>query len=91
MRRYALVAIILLAGCASTGVIPTGADTFMVSKRSAQAGFGEPVGAIASVLKEANAFCAKRNATMEQVTLDKQNSGFAKPGSATLTFRCLSR
>ncbi|HAL36642.1 MAG TPA: hypothetical protein DCP03_00340 [Polaromonas sp.] len=63
----------------------------MVSKRSAQVGFGPADGAKADVYVEANAFCAKDNKTVETVTLNMTDSGFAKPASASLQFRCVSK
>lgn len=88
MKKLILLATISLTACASTGIIPVGKDTYMVSKRSAQAGFGPPVGARADLYKEANEFCAKTGKTLETVKSEMTNSGFAKPGSASLEFRC---
>src|SRR5438309_7057323 len=42
------------AGCSSTGIVPMDRDTYMVSKRSAQVGFGPPLGVKADVYEEAN-------------------------------------
>jgi hypothetical protein len=63
-------------------------DTYMIAKRSAQAGFGPPVGAKAAVYKEANNFCEKQGKTVETISLEVTDSGFARPGSVTLQFRC---
>ena len=92
--RTSLVIIVLsflsLISCASTGVIPMDNDTYMVSKRSAQAGFGPPIRAKADVYREANAFCSKHNKKVETIKLDLTNSGFARPASASLEFRCVN-
>ena len=79
-----------LAGCASTGVVPMDKDTFMIAKRSPQLGFGQPIGAKADVYREANEFCAKQNKKVETVDFNMQNSGFGRPGSVSLQFRCVS-
>lgn len=79
-----------LSGCTSTGVIHMDKDTFMIAKRSAQLGFGQPVGAKADVYREANEFCAKQNKEVETVECNMQNSGFGRPGSVSLQFRCVS-
>ena len=85
-----LVAFALTASCASTGVVPMDHGTYMIAKRSAQAGVGPPVHTKAAVYREANAFCAKQNKTVETVNLDMVDTNFAKPGSVTLQFRCVT-
>ena len=87
-----LIASLALAavGCTSTGIVPMDKGTYMVSKRSAQAGFGPPVGAKADVYQEANDFCRKQGKSVETVVFDMTNSGFARPGSVSLQFRCVS-
>lgn len=96
MFRHTRLFIILIAGfsyiicgCASTGVVPIDKDTYMIGKRSAQLGFGPPVGAQADVYREAGAFCAKQNKKVETIELKITDSGFARPGSVTLYFRCV--
>ncbi len=88
MRVLLVCAALMLAACTSTGVVPTGDDTYMIGKRSAQAGFGPPVKTRAAVYAEANEFCAKKQASVETINLDVINSGFGRPGSVTLEFRC---
>jgi hypothetical protein len=79
---------IFLTACSSTGVVPTDADTYMIAKRSAQVGFGPPDAIKADVYREANSFCKSKNKEVETISLEITNSGFAKPGSVSLTFRC---
>lgn len=88
MRIFSLLLVFTLTACSSTGVVPTGDDTYMIAKRSAQAGFGPPVKTRAAVYAEANEFCAKKQASVETINLDVINSGFGRPGSVTLEFRC---
>lgn len=97
MFRSACLVIVLITGfsfifcgCASTGVVPMDKDTYMLGKRSAQVGFGPPVKTRADVYREANAFCAKRNKKVETIELQMTNSGFGRPGSVSLHFRCIS-
>lgn len=90
-RVTGVLLIIALVGCSSTGVIESGADSFIVSKRSAQVGFGEPIAAKADILQQANAHCAKLGKVIERIREESQPSGFGRPGSATLEFRCVSR
>jgi hypothetical protein len=78
----------IAVACGSTGVVPMDNGVFMIAKRSAQAGFGPPVGAKAEVYRQANAFCAKQGKSVETISVDMTDSGFARPGSVTLQFRC---
>jgi len=90
MKKLFLIIVIVLTGCASTGIVPMDKDTYMVSKRSAQVGFGTADGAKADVYQEANDFCAKQNKKLETVKIEMIDSGFARPASASLQFRCVS-
>jgi len=73
-----------LLGCASSGVVPADKGTFLITKRSLQAGFGPPVGAKAAVYKEAHEYCQKHGKELETVKFDMTNSGFGRPGSVSL-------
>ena len=90
MKAWVAVLMLILSGCASTGVVLMEKDTYMIAKRSAQFGFGPPVGAKADVYHEANEFCAKQNMKVETVDLNMTDGGLARPGSVSLQFRCVS-
>ena len=95
MYRLALACVaavlaVALAGCvASTGVVPIGKDTYMVSRQSAT-GFESAVGVKGQVLKEANEFCAKQGLVMVLVSLNTKDG---VPGrsyaTAELVFRAV--
>jgi hypothetical protein len=86
---YACATMLTLAACSSTGVVPTDGDNYMVSKRSAQVGFGPADGAKADIYREANDFCATQNKKVKTVSLEMTDSGFARPASASLLFQCM--
>lgn len=88
MKYILAVVAVVLVSCSSTGVVPMDGGTYMIAKRSAQAGFGPPNGVKADVYREANAFCAKEHKTVETVNLEMTDSGFGRPGSVSLQFRC---
>ena len=90
MKTWLVFLALVLTGCASTGVVPMDKDTYMVAKRSAQVGFGPADSVKADVYREATDFCAKQNKKLETAKLDMTNSGFARPASASLEFRCVS-
>jgi len=87
---FALVALLVLYGCASTGVVPVGDGVYMISKQSAAGIFGTPAGVEADIYRQANAFCAARHQVLQTVDVQTQNAvPFAHEGSATLHFRCV--
>ena len=79
---------VALAGCASTGIVKTGGDRYIVSKSSMQVGFGAPTAVYAEITEEAQDFCKKQNKDMEIVNSNLKHPAVGKPGSATLEFRC---
>jgi hypothetical protein len=89
MRYLLITTVMALVGCTSTGVVPMDKDTYMVSKRSAQVGFGPPVASKADVYREANEFCAKQEKKVETIDFQGTNSGLGRPASASLQFRCV--
>ncbi|MBO9769149.1 MULTISPECIES: hypothetical protein [Xanthomonas] len=89
MKALFPLVMLALVGCASTGIVPMDKDTFMVSKRAAQAGFGPPVAAKADIYRQANEFCASRGKKVETVDYQGTDSGFGRPASASLQFRCI--
>jgi hypothetical protein len=79
----------ILVACTSSGVIPMDRGSFMISKRSAQVGYGPPIGAKADVYREANEHCAKQGMVVETLKVDESPSAFAQPASFSLQFRCV--
>ena len=80
--------LILLTGCASSGIMKTGDDRYLVSKTSLQVGFGAPTAVYAEITQEAETFCKNQNKEMEVVRTNIQHPALGSPGSATLEFRC---
>jgi hypothetical protein len=83
---------LLLAGCASSGVVPADRGTYLISKQSAAGMFGTPEGVKLDIYKEANEFCARKGQVVETVNVETQNAvPFVHEGSATLHFKCVSK
>jgi hypothetical protein len=80
--------VIALTGCASSGILKSGGDRYIVSKTSMQVGFGAPTGVHADISKEADDFCAKQGKSLDVVDTRIEHPAIGKPGSATLEFRC---
>lgn len=81
----------LLAACASSGVIPTGPDTYMLTKTSAGGVFVSGSSVKAQLYKEANRFCESKGLAVDTVDATSKNAiPFARMPSAELHFRCVA-
>lgn len=88
----AALACLCLAGCASSGVIQTDPDTYMISKTGAGGIFSSGAAVKADLYTEANAFCAGKGMVVETVNATAKNAiPFARMNSAELQFRCVAR
>lgn len=85
------IGLLVLAGCGTPAIVKMDGDTYFVQKRSAQVGFGPPEAAKAEVYEIANKFCAERGMELETVKFSMVNSGFGRPGSVALQFRCVPK
>lgn len=87
---FALSAGVVLTAYASSGIIPVGQDTFMVTKQSST-GFHSGASVKAEIFPEAAVYCSKIGKDLQPVS-DRIVDGV--PGrsfaSAELTFRCLA-
>jgi hypothetical protein len=79
----------LILGCASSGVVPIGQDTYMISKQSST-GYHSAGSVKAEIFTEANTYCLGQGKSLQPVS-DSGVDGV--PGrsfaNAELTFRCL--
>ena len=82
---------LLLAACSSTGIVPMDKGTYLISKKSAQMGFGPPIGIKGEVYAEANELCAKDNNAVETLKYVETNAGFARSAAVSLEFKCVSK
>lgn len=91
MRFFLIFLILLLSACASTsGVVPLGGGTFMVSR--SEKGFDTTGSRVkAAALKEANAYCLSNGKTIEIVnTTSKDMVPFTSDAQAEVEFKCVS-
>lgn len=89
LKIVALFIVLLLSGCASSGVVPLSGDKFMISKNTAKVGGGISASATSEVLGEANDFCAKQGKKVETLDLQLTPGRFGSMGNVTLQFRCI--
>jgi hypothetical protein len=90
MRKCVIVALVTLAGCASSGVVPTGDGVYLLSKKSIGCGFASAESIKADLYKEANQFCVEQKKDIRTVDV-VANDGipFARCANAELHFRCV--
>ncbi|WP_447892343.1 hypothetical protein [Pseudomonas marginalis] len=83
-----IAATLLISGCAGTGVVPMGQDTYMLAKDGSFTTFGG--GAVkAELYQEANTFCEKKGKQLMPVREASRDSGYGRYANAELQFRCL--
>lgn len=90
MRKEVFILSLTLVGCSSTGVVPTGPDTYMVAKSGGGPGAsGAEISA--DLYREASKFCAEQQKQFIQINVVEQdNKPFVRLANAKLEFRCAS-
>lgn len=91
VAQLAILIPVLLAACASTGVVPMDKGTYMISKKSPQVGFGPPVSIKGEAYTEANEFCARDGKAVETIKYEETNAGFARSAAVALEFKCIPK
>jgi hypothetical protein len=88
LASAAALAIGFLVGCASSGVVPTGAGTYMITKQSAT-GFHSGASVTADLYREAGEFCAAQKKELVRINVSEKDGvpGYAF-ASSQLEFRC---
>lgn len=89
LKHNSLFLLLLLTGCASSGVVPLSSDKFIISKNTAKFGGGVSASAAAEVHEEANEFCAKRGQKVQTVDLQLSPGRYGSMGNVTLQFKCV--
>lgn len=86
-----LMFVILLVGCTSSGPVPMGKDTFMITKLDMGPGFHSGGSVKADIFREANEYCVSKGLQFQPISnrSDDKIIGFATR-SAEVTFRCLA-
>jgi hypothetical protein len=90
MKKIMIVAALAaLGGCAATGVVPIGQDTYMVSRQGA--GGWSSVGKLkAEAFAEASQYCVSQNKSIQVVNTHEQPSGIGRLPEAEVQFMCLT-
>ena len=80
----------VLAGCASTGVIPVDSDSYMIGKKDGAPGLGVSLSNKAEVYREANDFCRAKGLEVKTLQVTTTPARPAQLGSTELQFKCVA-
>ncbi len=89
MKHLFLISTLIIAGCASSGVVQLSSEKYIISKNTAKVGGGISMSATAEVHEEANAFCASKGKKVETIDLMLSPGRIGSLGSVTLQFKCV--
>lgn len=79
----------IVVGCASSGPIPIGRDTYMITKQSAGGIFTPAANIKVTIIREAAEFCASNNKAFQIVNTEQTDAGPGRMPSAEISFMCL--
>lgn len=89
MKKTTLALMVLvISGCASSGVVPAGRNTFILSKVSAACGFGSPDALKSDLYREAAASCTPQTDFEPSEFTGTNGIPAVRCASAQLTFKC---
>lgn len=88
-RVLIVLAASALSACQSTGVIPTGQDSYYIGKKDGTPGIGVSLSNKAEVYKEANEFCTKKGLEVSVVRETVTSSLPGRLGSTEVHFKCV--
>ena len=87
--RIAALALVALAGCASTSdVVSVGSETYMVSAHGVMGHSSGPEQK-AKAFKSAEAFCKEKGKGFQTVSEAETPSGFGRIASGEVRFKCV--
>ena len=81
---------LLIVSCASTGVVPTGNNEYIISKTDMGDTWHTGAKVLAKLYIEANEFCSRKNMSVERISEETADGKvFVRNANATLKFRCV--
>jgi hypothetical protein len=83
------VTVLILAGCQSTGVVPTGQDSYYIGKKDGSPGLGVSLGNKAAVYREADTFCRQKGLEVKTLNESVTPASPGRLGSMELLFKCV--
>lgn len=89
-KQIAVLIAFALTGCASSGPVPIGKDTYMITKQSAGGAFVSSGAIKVEVIREAQAFCGSTGKVFQIVNTQEQGAFPGRLPSAEVQFMCLN-
>lgn len=89
MKTLIVISLLILAGCTSTGVVPMGPDSYMISKQGS-GGWTSMGKLTAEIMKEANKYCTSIQKKLMPVSTQAFPAGFGRLPEAQVQFMCLT-
>jgi len=90
MKLTIIFLLIFLTSCASTGVITTGINEYMITKTDMGDVWSPGNKVLAKLYIEANSHCANKNMSVEKISEETADGKlFVRNANATLRFRCV--
>ncbi len=90
MKIVIVLALGILTGCASSGPVQIGKDTYLITKTSAGGGFVSGTSVKTELIQEGVAFCQKNGKTLELISGEGKNAiPFTRMPSAEISFKCI--
>ena len=83
------MSLFLLVGCASSGPVPMGRDTYMLSNTGAWS-WSSGGGLKGDLFREADAFCKSQGKHLMPVNTASRDESFSQFAQAEIQFRCLA-
>ena len=87
--KLIILSSLIVAGCASTGVVPMSQDSYFIGKKDGSPGIGISLSNKAEVYQEANEFCEAKGLEVYVLRENVIPAAPARLGSTELTFKCV--
>ncbi len=85
------VFVILISGCASTGVVQMEKGVYYISEQDATLTSNVTASTIKKVYNEANQFCARQGKVVKTINKTFTTMAYARYPSLSLEFRCVNK
>ena len=90
MRKLmALIVILPILGCASSGVVQTGQNSYMLAK--SEWGFTSGAVHAARLMQEASEFCNAKGKQINLISRSSNDVQFGKTPAAEVNFQCIDK
>jgi hypothetical protein len=89
MKKLLLISLLALVGCASSGVVRTGPDTYVIAR--SEWGFTSGAVHAARLSQEAADYCRSMGKLAKVTSIQKNDVEFGKTPAAEVNFQCIEK